>query len=131
MAVIADRIAAMGTENAFKIGDDVARAQARGMEVIRFTLGEPDFDTAPHISQAGIDSILSRQARKVAMGDPPGGTPVLYPVVCPCCLPLLSDWDRLFEMTASAASPPPSSPSSFSLPPPVPKTLSPSSPLQA
>jgi aspartate aminotransferase len=59
MAVIADRIAAMGTENAFKIGDDVARAQARGMEVIRFTLGEPDFDTAPHISQAGIDSILA------------------------------------------------------------------------
>lgn len=59
MAVIADRIAAMGTENAFKIGDDVAKAQARGVDVIRFTLGEPDFDTAPHISQAGIDSILA------------------------------------------------------------------------
>lgn len=59
MGVIANRIAAMGTENAFKIGDDVARAQARGVDVIRFTIGEPDFDSAPHINQVGIDNILA------------------------------------------------------------------------
>ena len=38
--------------------EDVARAQARGVQVIRFTIGEPDFDSAPHINQAGIDGIL-------------------------------------------------------------------------
>jgi aspartate/methionine/tyrosine aminotransferase len=58
MSVFASRIAAMGTENAFRISEDVARAQARGVEVIRFTIGEPDFDSAPHINQAGIESIL-------------------------------------------------------------------------
>jgi aspartate/methionine/tyrosine aminotransferase len=58
MALFAERIASMGTENAFKIADDVARAQARGMDVIRFTIGEPDFDSAPHINQVGIDEIL-------------------------------------------------------------------------
>ncbi len=59
MAVIGKRIAAMGTENAFKIGEDVARAEARGVDVIRFTIGEPDFDSAPHINQAGVDSIFA------------------------------------------------------------------------
>lgn len=59
MALFADRIASMGTENAFKIGEDVVRAQARGVQVIRFTIGEPDFDSAPHINQAGIDNILA------------------------------------------------------------------------
>lgn len=59
MALFADRIASMGTENAFKIGEDVARAQARGVSVIRFTIGEPDFDSAPHINQVGIDNILA------------------------------------------------------------------------
>lgn len=73
MAVIADRIAAMGTENAFKIGEDVARAEARGVDVIRFTLGEPDFDTAPHISQAGIDSVLAGNTHYT---DPAGIKPL-------------------------------------------------------
>jgi aspartate/methionine/tyrosine aminotransferase len=58
MALFSSRIASMGTENAFRIGEDVARAQARGVEVVRFTIGEPDFASAPHINQAGIDGIL-------------------------------------------------------------------------
>ena len=73
MAVFAERIAAMGTENAFKIGEDVAKAQARGVDVIRFTLGEPDFDTAAHISQAGIDSILAGNTHYT---DPAGIEPL-------------------------------------------------------
>ena len=73
MAVLAERIAAMGTENAFKIGEDVAKAQARGVDVIRFTLGEPDFDTAAHISQAAIDSILAGNTHYT---DPAGIRPL-------------------------------------------------------
>ncbi len=63
----------MGTENAFRIGEDVARAQARGVEVIRFTLGEPDFDTAPHINQVGIDNILAGNTHYT---DPAGILPL-------------------------------------------------------
>lgn len=73
MAVFAERIAAMGTENAFKIGEDVAKAQARGVDVIRFTLGEPDFDTAAHIKQAAIDSILAGNTHYT---DPAGIQPL-------------------------------------------------------
>lgn len=73
MAVIADRIATLGTENAFKIGDDVVRAQARGMDVIKFTIGEPDFDSAPHINQVGIDNILKGNTH---YADPAGILPL-------------------------------------------------------
>ncbi len=73
MAVFSERIANLGTENAFKIGEDVAKAQARGVDVIRFTLGEPDFDTAAHIRQAGIDSILAGNTHYT---DPAGTKPL-------------------------------------------------------
>lgn len=69
MGLIADRMATLGTENAFKIGEDIARAQKRGRDVIRFTLGEPDFDSAPHINQVGIENILKGNTHYV---DPAG-----------------------------------------------------------
>ncbi|MFQ5790916.1 MAG: pyridoxal phosphate-dependent aminotransferase [Acidobacteriota bacterium] len=72
MSVVADRMAALGTENAFKIGEDIARAEKRGVDIIRFTVGEPDFDTAPHINQAGIDNILKGNTHYV---DPAGILP--------------------------------------------------------
>jgi len=73
MPVFAERIAAMGTENAFKIGEDVAKVQEPGVDVIRFTLGEPDFDTAAHINQAGIDAILAGNTHYT---DPAGIKPL-------------------------------------------------------
>ncbi len=57
MPLFARRFDQMGTENAFKIGEDMARARARGVDVIPFTIGEPDFDSAPHINEAGIAAI--------------------------------------------------------------------------
>ncbi len=42
----ADRIARLGTENAFKIGIDIRRCEAAGMHVIKLNLGEPDFNSA-------------------------------------------------------------------------------------
>ena len=57
MPLFSRRFAQMGTENAFKIGEDIARAKARGMNVIPFTVGEPDFHSAPHINEAGIAAI--------------------------------------------------------------------------
>jgi len=57
MALFAGRMAALGTENAFKLGDDIRRCLDRGMDVIKFNLGEPDFDSAPHINEAAITQI--------------------------------------------------------------------------
>ncbi len=59
MALLAQRIAALGTENAFKVGGDIAQAQALGQDVIKFNLGEPDFDSAPHINLVGCAEINS------------------------------------------------------------------------
>jgi aspartate/methionine/tyrosine aminotransferase len=52
-------MAALGTENAFKLGEDIARCLDRGMEVVKFNLGEPDFDSAPHINQVAADEIAA------------------------------------------------------------------------
>lgn len=57
MTAIASRMASLGTENAFKVGADIADCVARGMEVVKLNLGEPDFDSAPHINRKAIAEI--------------------------------------------------------------------------
>ncbi|MCP4200581.1 MAG: aminotransferase class I/II-fold pyridoxal phosphate-dependent enzyme [bacterium] len=57
MSVKAARIEALGTENAFKLGEDIAICLERGMDVVKFNLGEPDFDSAPHINRKAIEQI--------------------------------------------------------------------------
>ena len=73
MPLFARRFDQMGTENAFKIGEDMARARARGTDVIPFTIGEPDFDSAPHINEAGIAAI---RAGDTHYTDPAGIAPL-------------------------------------------------------
>ncbi|HEU4641797.1 MAG TPA: pyridoxal phosphate-dependent aminotransferase [Gemmatimonadaceae bacterium] len=69
MPLVARRMSTLGTENAFKLGADIARCVARGMRVVRLNLGEPDFDSAPHINDAAIDAI---RAGKTHYCDPAG-----------------------------------------------------------
>ncbi len=57
MGVFADRVLNLGTENAFKIGDDIKRCEAKGMKIIKLNLGEPDFDSAQNINDVGIKNI--------------------------------------------------------------------------
>ena len=57
MTLLAARMGALGTENAFRVGDDIARCIARGMDVVRLNIGEPDFDSALHINEAAIAQI--------------------------------------------------------------------------
>ena len=73
MPLFARRFGQMGTENAFKIGEDMARARARGVDVIPFTIGEPDFDSAPHINEAGIAAIRRGDTHYT---DPAGVAPL-------------------------------------------------------
>ncbi len=44
-----DRVYALGTENAFKIGPHIARLESEGHKVVRLNLGEPDFDIPPFV----------------------------------------------------------------------------------
>ncbi len=57
MIAFADRIQLLGTENAFKLGDDIARCEQSGIKVIKLNLGEPDFDSAENINQTAIEHI--------------------------------------------------------------------------
>ena len=57
MSVFADRVGNLGTENAFKIGDDIKRCIEKGMTVIKLNLGEPDFNSADNINHAAIREI--------------------------------------------------------------------------
>ncbi len=57
MSLLAARIRSLGTENAFKVGEDIARVLARGMDVVKFNLGEPDFNSAAHINRVAISQI--------------------------------------------------------------------------
>ena len=56
-SAIAHRMAALGTENAFKLGDDIAQCEATGLDVVKLNLGEPDFDSAEHINREAIRQI--------------------------------------------------------------------------
>ena len=69
MALIARRMSHLGTENAFKLGDDIQRCVDRGMEVIRFNLGAPDFRSAPHLNRVASAAL---DAGRSSYCDPAG-----------------------------------------------------------
>lgn len=50
-------MAGLGTENAFRLGTDIAACLDRGMDVVKLNLGEPDFDSAEHINREAIAQI--------------------------------------------------------------------------
>jgi aspartate/methionine/tyrosine aminotransferase len=57
MNLYAERIGDLGTENAFKIGDDIRRCEQRGLQVVKLNLGEPDFNSAENINRIAIENI--------------------------------------------------------------------------
>ena len=72
MDLYADRVKSLGTENAFKIGDDIRRCEERGMTVIKLNLGEPDFTSAENINRVAIENIRSGNSHYT---DPQGILP--------------------------------------------------------
>ena len=49
----------MGSQNEFKIADDIARTEAMGQKVVLLNLGEPDTDSADNINRCAIENIKS------------------------------------------------------------------------
>ncbi len=60
-SLLADRIARLGTENAFKIGVDIRACEAAGRKVVKLNLGEPDFGSAPAVNE--------RAKREIDLGN--------------------------------------------------------------
>jgi len=48
--MFADRLQLLGTENAFKLADHIARVLADGQTVVKLNLGEPDFEAPAHVA---------------------------------------------------------------------------------
>jgi|TARA_B100001123_G_scaffold443304_1_gene589074 aspartate/methionine/tyrosine aminotransferase len=69
MALLANRLTNLGTENAFKVGEDIQTCVDRGMDVIKFNLGAPDFRSAPHLNQVSITEL---EAGNSGYCDPAG-----------------------------------------------------------
>ncbi|HEV2642028.1 MAG TPA: aminotransferase class I/II-fold pyridoxal phosphate-dependent enzyme, partial [Candidatus Elarobacter sp.] len=78
MTIFASRIGGLGTENAFRVGEDIARVAARGIDVVRLNIGEPDFDTAPHINEAAVTEIRRGNSHYCD----PQGTLTLRTAIC-------------------------------------------------
>jgi aspartate/methionine/tyrosine aminotransferase len=72
MSLLAHRIDALGTENAFKLGVDIQRVLDRGVDVVKLNLGEPDFDSAPHINRVAAEQIMAGNSHYT---DPQGILP--------------------------------------------------------
>ncbi len=60
------------------ITDKASRLQAEGRDIIRLSVGEPDFDTPEHIRQAAIDAIAAGDTKYT----PLAGTPALRAAIC-------------------------------------------------
>ncbi len=72
MSPFARRMARLGTENAFGLGDDIRRCERRGLDVIRFNLGAPDFRSAPHLNRIASEALA---AGRSGYCDPAGIAP--------------------------------------------------------
>jgi aspartate aminotransferase len=54
---LASRMQRLGTETAFEVLVRARALEAQGREVIHLEIGEPDFDTPPNVSAAGVAAI--------------------------------------------------------------------------
>src|SRR5438874_5384124 len=51
-ARLADRMSRLGTESAFEVLARARALEAQGRRIVHLEIGEPDFDTAPHVIAA-------------------------------------------------------------------------------
>ena len=55
---LSERLARLGTETAFEVLVRARALEAQGKSVIHLEIGEPDFDTPRHISEAAAHAVL-------------------------------------------------------------------------
>ena len=70
---LAERMSRLGTESAFDVLSRARALEAQGVDVIHLEIGEPDFDTPPHIVEAAVQALRQGQTHYT----PSAGLPVL------------------------------------------------------
>ena len=73
MPPFTQRVSHLEPEGAYAVLAKSQALEAKGREIIHFEIGEPDFDTYPNISLAGIQAISTGKTRYT----PPSGLPAL------------------------------------------------------
>jgi aspartate/methionine/tyrosine aminotransferase len=74
---LAERMARLGTESAFEVLARAKALEAAGRPVIHLEIGEPDFPTASHITEAAVEALLAGHTHYV----PAPGIPALREAV--------------------------------------------------
>jgi aspartate/methionine/tyrosine aminotransferase len=69
----AERTSHLRAEGAYAVLAQAQALEAQGREIIHLEIGQPDFDTYPHIAQAGIEAISTGKTRY----NPPSGVAAL------------------------------------------------------
>jgi aspartate/methionine/tyrosine aminotransferase len=68
---LADRMSRIGTESAFDVLARARALEAEGREIVHLQIGEPDFDTPAHITEAAIQALRDGYTHYVpALGIP-------------------------------------------------------------
>jgi aspartate aminotransferase len=70
---LAERMGRLGTESAFEVLARAKALEAAGQRIIHLEIGEPDFPTAEHISDAAVEALRAGQTHYV----PAPGIPAL------------------------------------------------------
>ena len=71
------RVVDLKEEGAYTMLARAQQLEAQGRQILHLEVGQPDFDTFPHISQAGIEAIESGKTRY----NPPSGLTPLRQVI--------------------------------------------------
>jgi aspartate/methionine/tyrosine aminotransferase len=68
---LAERMSRIGTESAFDVLARARALEAEGREIVHLQIGEPDFDTPAHVTEAGIQALRDGYTHYVpALGIP-------------------------------------------------------------
>jgi aspartate aminotransferase len=62
---LTEAMSRLGTESAFEVLARARALEATGRTVVHLEIGEPDFDTPPHIVEAAVDALRSGQTHYV------------------------------------------------------------------
>ena len=54
---LSERLARLGTETAFEVLVRARALEAQGKSVVHLEIGEPDFDTPAHITEAAVEAL--------------------------------------------------------------------------
>ena len=81
MRQLSEKVASIAPSATMEISDTAKRMQAQGIDVISLSIGEPDFDTPPHIKQACIDALLRGETHYA----PSNGIPELLSAIASKC----------------------------------------------